>query len=263
MVEVIVVDSADQKKPQRRIRWRWIFLALFLMLLLAAGAFVVWASIPAGEIMPEALAALESNEEVVVTERGWIGFVPHDAPKPTGIIFYPGARVPAEAYAPLARRIAEEGYIAAIVYAPLNFPIFNPNAATAVIENFSAVNNWVVGGHSLGGTVAANYADNHADRVDGLFLLASYPAGNGLVDNDLRVVSLYGTNDGLTSVDDVLRSEANLPPIARFIPIEGGNHSQFGYYGLQSGDYAATISREVQVTQTVNALLALLDTLSR
>lgn len=263
MVEVIVIDSADQNEPPRRIRWRWIILAIILLLLLAVGGFVLWASIPAGELMPEAMTALESDEDVIVTQRGWIAFVPHNAPPSAGIIFYPGGRVQAEAYAPLARRIAEEGYLATIVYAPLNLAIFDIGAAKSVIENFSAIDIWVVGGHSLGGTVAASFAADNRDSVDGLFFLAAYPSGDALVTADIPILSLYGTHDGLATVDDILQSESNLPSTTRFVAIEGGNHSQFGYYGLQSGDNEATISHDEQMTQTANALIALLDSLTR
>src|SRR5688572_24673985 len=196
MVEVIVVDSAEANKPQRRRRW-WVYLLAFLLLLtILIGGFVIWASMPSGELMPEAQLALQGDDEVVVTQRGWIAFVPHDAPPTAGIILYPGGRVQAEAYAPLAHQIAEAGYLATIVYAPLNLAIFNPGAANAVIENFSAIDTWVVGGHSLGGTAAAIFAADNLDIVDGLVLLAAASPNNALAAADTRVLSIYGTNDG-------------------------------------------------------------------
>jgi hypothetical protein len=263
MVEVIVVDSAETNKPQRRIRW-WGYVLLFLLLLtILIGGFVLWASTPSGELMPEAQVALQGDEAVVVTQRGWIAFVPHDAPPTAGIILYPGGRVQAEAYAPLARQIAEAGYLATIVYAPLNLAIFNPGAAIPVIENFSAIDTWVVGGHSLGGATAAIFAADNAAIVDGLVLMASYPPGAELASSDIRVLSIYGTNDGLAGVQNILDSAANLPANTRFVAIEGGNHAQFGYYGVQAGDGVAAISREEQITQTVNAIVNLLNMLAR
>ena len=47
----------------------------------------------------EAEAALDSNAAVSVEAEPWLTFTPAD-PAATGLIFYPGGRVPAEAYAP-------------------------------------------------------------------------------------------------------------------------------------------------------------------
>lgn len=261
MVEVIVVDSDTAQRPNRRLRWVWFLLAFILLVAIVSGSFAIWASMPVGELMPEAETAIISDATVTVTERGWLAFIPHDAPPTAGIILYPGARVQAEAYAPLARRIAEEGYLAAIVYAPLNFAIFNPNAANTVMENFSAINTWVVGGHSLGGVAASTFATNHQDRVAGVVFLASYPANDALMNSEMPVISIYGTNDGLAQTEEVL--EAKVPPSTRFVAIEGGNHSQFGYYGFQPNDNEASITREAQITQTVAAIITLLDDVSR
>ena len=257
MVEVIVVDSDTQQKPRRRLRWLWILLTIILVLAIAVGAFTIWASMPVGELMPEAEAALLSDERVTVTGRGWLAFIPHDAPPTAGIILYPGGRVQAEAYAPLARRIAEEGYLATIVYAPINLAILNPNAAGGVMENFSAIDTWVVGGHSLGGSTAGIFAANHPDSVSGVVFIASYPANDALVNLDIPILSIYGTNDGVAETEDIV--EAVLPSTTRFVPIEGGNHSQFGYYRFQSGDSEATISRDEQIDQTIDAIIAFLD----
>ena len=55
--------------------------------------------------------------------------------------------------------------------------------------------------------------------------------------------------------------EANqgfLPEQTLWTLIEGGNHAQFGYYGIQLGDDSATISREEQQAETVAAILTFL-----
>jgi len=48
-----------------------------------------------------------------------------------------------------------------------------------------------------------------------------------------------------------------LPADTVFVPIQGGNHTQFGYYGngteLQKGDNPADISRDAQ-QQIVDAM---------
>jgi pimeloyl-ACP methyl ester carboxylesterase len=147
---------------------------------------------------------------------------------------------------------------------PFNLAVFKPAAADAVIAAHPAITNWVIGGHSLGGAMAANYVYTHPDAVQGLALWAGYPAGNnGLADRQLPVVSIYGTNDGLASRVEVDASRALLPVDTRYVPIEGGNHAQMGWYGPQPGDGTATISREDQQQQVVAATEELLSTVGK
>lgn len=257
MAEVIVVDNGVTESKKRR-WWLWIPLTIVGFLAVAIGIFVIWALNPMAEIGDEALMALQSDDNITVTDRAWLAFVPQNSLPNTGFIFYPGGRVPAEAYAPIARQIAEEGYLSIIVYAPLNLAIFNTDLAQPVITQFSAIENWVVSGHSLGGSAAAIFTENNPDLVDGVAFLASYPINDSLASLNMPIISIYGTNDGLATVEDIDASRPNLPN-ATFIEIEGGNHAQFGYYGSQSGDNPATISHDEQINQTIEALLDLLS----
>jgi pimeloyl-ACP methyl ester carboxylesterase len=227
--------------------------------LIVVTSFLVWVN-TTNPIMPQAEAALQSSSTVMVTRTGgYISFAPTASEPTVGIVLYPGGRVLAEAYAPLARAIAEQGYLAAIVFAPMNLAILNVNAADQVIADFPSVTTWAVGGHSLGAATATLYVQNNLD-VRGLVIMASFPPNDALRERaDLRVVSIYGTNDGLARAEDVRNSSKDLPQNARFVPIEGGNHAQFGYYGVQVGDNQATISHEEQTTQIVTAIVALLD----
>lgn len=239
------------QEPRRR-WWRWAVGGVLLVLVIAAVAFVAWAY--SVQTMPEAQDALASSGTLVVNTEDWISFMP-DVPPQTGFIFYPGGRVPAEAYAPLARRIATEGYLVVIPYAPLRLAIINPGVADAITERFSGVENWVVGGHSLGGATASIYTSGNPASVDGLIFLASFPADSSLADRDgLPVLSVYASEDGLALPEEVEASADDLPPGTEFVLIEGGNHAQFGYYGEQGGDGQASISREEQITQTVDAI---------
>ncbi len=239
--------------------WKRSLGVILISALIVAVSFVVWAN-TTNPIMPQAEAALQSSSTVAVNRaNGYISFVPTIGVPQTGIVLYPGGRVVAEAYAPLARAIAEQGYLAAIVYAPLNLAFFGVGAADQVLADFPDVETWAVGGHSLGGVAAALYAQNNP-TVRGLVIMASFPANDALRErSDLRVVSIYGTNDGLARAEDVRNSSKDLPQNTRFVPIEGGNHAQFGYYGEQAGDNQATISHEEQTTQIVTAIVALLD----
>ncbi len=242
--------------------WRRSLGVILVSALIVVMSFVVWAN-TTNPIMPQAEAALQSSTTVTVNRTGgYISFVPTSSMPEVGIILYPGGRVLAEAYAPLARAIAEQGYVAAIVFAPLNLAFFGVGAADQVIADFPEVTAWAVGGHSLGGVAAALYAQNNPN-VRGLVIMASFPANDALRErSDLRVVSIYGTNDGLARAEDVRNSSKDLPQNARFVAIEGGNHAQFGYYGEQAGDNQATISREEQTTQIVTAIVALLDNIA-
>jgi pimeloyl-ACP methyl ester carboxylesterase len=115
----------------------------------------------------------------------------------------------------------------------------------------------VIAGHSLGGAMAARYALDHPDRVQGLALLAAYPDAN-LSASDLDVAVIYGTLDGLATVAQVEAARVLLPADSSWVKIEGGNHAQFGWYGAQAGDNTAAISREMQADITTRTLLGLL-----
>lgn len=235
---------------------------LLLMLAVALAGFVIWAETPLGP-MPQALAALESDSAVRVETEPWLEFWPQNRPPTSGVILYPGGRVDPRSYAPAARALAEEGYLAVITPMPLNLAVFDSGAAAAVIEAYPQIETWVVGGHSLGGVMAAGYAEANADAVDGLLLWASYPADDVLATRSKpAVLSIYATNDGLSTLEDIEASRADLPAQTRWVEIAGGNHAQFGWYGEQPGDGQAAISRPEQQEQIVAATAELLEQLA-
>jgi pimeloyl-ACP methyl ester carboxylesterase len=177
-------------------------------------------------------------------------------PTTTGLIIYPGGRVDYRSYAPTAQAIADQGYLVVIIHMPLNLAVFDPNAAEQFITNHPEIKHWAIGGHSLGGAMAANYVYTHPGVIDGLILWAAYPASNNdLSGYDIHVVSISGTLDGLSTPDKILASHALLPADTTFVSIEGGDHAQFGWYGPQSGDNPANISREDQQDQIIQATL--------
>jgi predicted alpha/beta-hydrolase family hydrolase len=242
-----------------RIRWPW--LLLILVVVVAVG-FVVWALSGPGA-QPVSLAALESDARVVVDRDRWLAFAPTGAQPTAGLILYPGGRVDARAYAPLAREIASAGFRVVIVPMPFRLAVLAPDRATSVMAAYPEISHWAVGGHSLGGAMAARYAQRHPGDVDGLVLWAAYPAAsNDLSESALAVTSIYGTRDGLATEDKINASRVLLPLNTIFVPIEGGNHAGFGEYGPQSGDLPATISAQEQQRQIVAATVILLQALA-
>jgi dienelactone hydrolase len=237
-------------------KWWWTPL---LIAILALGGFVVWAERTPSP-MPEALTALESDAQVASNTEPWLTFRPVSQEPTVGLILYPGGRVDPRSYAPAAREIAAEGYLVVVVPMPLNLAFFAPDTAVEVIAAWPEVDRWAIGGHSLGGAMAARFAHRHPSMVHGLVLWASYPAASDDLSarGDLAVASIYGTLDGLATEDKIAASRPLLPPNARWVAIEGGNHAQFGWYGPQPGDNPATIGREAQQRETVAATLALL-----
>lgn len=241
--------------------WRRIALIILVVLGIALAAGLVWLN-DLADPAPEATAALDSDETVTVSANGTIVFEPA-TPATTGFIFYPGGRVAAEAYAPQMRAIAEAGYLAVITPMPFGLAVLSPDAADGVIAAHPEIEHWVIGGHSLGGAMAAQYADGHDDVIDGLVLWGAYPAGGtDLSDADLAVASISASEDGLTSREEIAASAAQLPPDTMFVEIEGGNHAGFGSYGAQAGDGQATITPQEQQAQSVSATLALLEAAS-
>ena len=239
-----------------RRHWRLIAAIILLVLGVIVVGGYVWLN-NLVDPMPETEAAMVSGDSVTVETDPWLTFTPA-TPATTGFIFYPGGRVPPQAYAPAARDIAEAGYLSVIVPVPFGLAVLTPDAADGVIEAYPEIDQWVIGGHSLGGAMAAGYAASH-DEIDGLALWAAYPAGGtDLSSLDVSVSSVYATEDGLATVDEIEASAAQLPADTVFTEISGGNHAQFGWYGPQDGDGVATITREEQQAQTVAATLELL-----
>lgn len=202
-----------------------------------------------------AIAALAATESVSVQHTAdGLAFIP-DEPL-AGFIFYPGGKVEHTAYAPLMHALAEEGILCVLTDMPLRLAVLDMNAADGIATQYPAVTRWSIGGHSLGGAMAASYAADHAEDFAGLALLAAY-ATTELPEN-LSVVSVYGTADKVLAMDKYEQYRMNLPTGAHEIVLEGGNHAQFGSYGTQAGDGTAAIPAKAQLTATVEAILPVL-----
>lgn len=225
------------------------------LLLAVAGGLAWWLTpFPADAV---AIDAMASDDHVVVeSTASRITMEPVDGRSGIGIVFLPGAKVDARAYARMLRPLADAGHSVMIVKEPLGIAFFSLNAAPRWAAQHPEAR-WVVGGHSLGGVVAAQNAAA-ANSLDGLVLWASYPA-NDVSDRAFEAVSIFGTNDGLTTPEQIEASRADLPADTTYVPIEGGVHSHFGDYGTQPGDGEPSTPR---VTAQARIVAATLDFLS-
>lgn len=255
----------DSRNDTSRPRKRWprrIALALAVVVVAGAAAFFAYASdfYRADGAAQESLASTAVLP--VAQDDGYLAF--GDADATTGIVLYPGAKVEYSAYAPLARDLAERGYLAVVVKMPFNFAFFDIGAADRVRAAYPQVDEWWVGGHSLGGSMAAQYAADHADDpgLKGLVLLGAYTASD-LSGSGLDVVTVYGSNDLVLNRDKLAESAPKLPEGAQTVVIEGGNHAGFGAYGPQSGDGEAAIAAADQQEQTADAIDAFIRSAAR
>ena len=203
---------------------------------------------------PEAKALVRGSETVQVktTDAGWL----LDGPgAKDALIFYPGGKVEPTAYLPLLTALAEDGVDCFLVRMPLNMAFLNVNAA-ADLRAAYAYEHWYIGGHSLGGAMAAVYAAEHGDGLDGLILLAAYatkPLGE-----HLAVLELHGSEDGVLNRKKLKAGEQYLPASALSFELPGGNHAQFGDYGPQKGDGVPTVSRTEQTAWAVERIEAII-----
>lgn len=207
--------------------------------------FILWAVLPYG-VMDKAVESIKSDSTVTVEESNDIVFRPNKGYE-KGVIIYPGTRVNSEAYAVLARDIAEDGILVVIAQMPLDLSVLDINRADRIIEKFPDVSSWSISGHSMGGAMAAFYTNDNREKIDGLIMLASYPSeSTNLSGSSVKVLSLFGSEDKIATEDEVLERVSLFPADAQYYKISGGNHSGFGYYGEQKGDGEHIISREEQ-----------------
>lgn len=203
---------------------------------------------------PPALAALDSDDAVTVTDtRTATTYEPSDHTS-TAFIFYPGGRVDPRAYAVLARRIAEAGSPVTVLKCPFDLSLLCADPTPFL----PADEPWAVGGHSLGGVSASTYAGGDVPAGTGLVFWASYPLSDLSDRTDLVVTSIYGSEDALTTVSDVSADRPDLPPGTDYVLIEGAIHAHFGDYGEQPGDGEALISRDDAQDQIIDATVAAL-----
>lgn len=231
---------------------KWLFrivMAIIAVIVIAAIGFVVYAQFDYG---PSETLAENVDLSTVESDGEGLIFQP-ESPNGKGVILYQGAKVEKEAYAYLGQSLSEQGFVVSIPQLPLNFGILGSGTADAVIEEHPEVEEWFIGGHSLGGVAASFYAEDPSPKLAGLYFLGSYPASD-FSESGLPMLSIYGEQDGLSTIENVEGSRELFSDDSVFVEIEGGNHAQFGLYGEQKGDNPAGITPIEQQDQVVAAL---------
>lgn len=209
---------------------------------------------------------LRSDKEVsVLSDATGLTFLPGSSVGNTALIFICGSGIAAEAYAPLLRPLAKQGFPVFIVKLPYRFAPLESHKQAAVgrargaISAHPEVKHWVIAGHSLGGALAARMARVDSGSLSAMVLVATtHPKDDDLTFLHIPVTKIYASNDGIAPPDRVLANRGLLPSHTKWVEIAGGNHSQFGRYGHQLFDGTATISREEQEALTQSAILHVL-----
>ena len=212
---------------QKNKKLKWLIPLAVLMVL--AVAYFIYINIY-HHADPSVEASLVSHDGVTIskTDYGWYF---DGASTENALIFYCGAKVEETAYSPLCYKLAKEGIDVCLLKIPFRLAFFGINKADSVISQYN-YDHWYVGGHSLGGAMAAYYASSHSSKLEGVILLAAYSPTK--LDDDLNTILIYGSNDTVLNMSSFSKCLANTPDTRIEHVISGGNHSQFGSYGKQS-----------------------------
>jgi pimeloyl-ACP methyl ester carboxylesterase len=252
----------------RRQLWRYVQRIWITLGLSATVVFAGW-SLIAYRASSEAQVAIRSDSTVDVRhDDGTWSFIPRLTPaNKVAFVFFPGALVSPVAYAPLLRATAAAGYPSYIVELPRRGAFGGANDPEVgqrfdrLLAQSSTPRRWVIAGHSRGGVVASQFAAERRAGFSGLVLIGtSHPRDVDLSGLTVPVIKIVGTRDGLASPGEVEGNRAKLPASTRWVWVDGGNHSQFGWYGFQPGDRRATIAAPAQratMIRTVREALTL------
>lgn len=235
------VEDEMKTEKTKRSKGKIVLFTCLVALLFSIGAMFVWASdyYPADSVAVTMVQTVDGIEEI-----GNLTVVSPTEPTDVGFIFYPGAKVEAIAYLPILEKISETFNMKCVlVEMPFNMAIFDVDAADKVIDQFSEIKNWYIGGHSMGGAMASSYASENEEKIQGLILMGAYIYGEYPPQKTLTVYGTFNSN-----------LEKNIDYTENIVELEGGNHAQFGNYGKQKGDPDATITTEEQQRMTVEAM---------
>lgn len=243
-------------KRKRRVLARILWGVLILVVLAIIGV-VVWSQVGVSQPEAQPLDEAERNPAITISEReDSIVVAPSDGGSDVGLVFIPGAKVAPEAYIPLFQDVVADGTAVVITRPWLNLAFFDPRPLDAFTAAAPDVDEWLVGGHSLGGVRACMLAP----EADGLVLFASYCATD-LSGTDLPVLSLAGSEDGLSTPEKIADARHLLPADSVLEEIPGASHASFGMYGPQAGDGTPSITDARMIEEVAERLDAFLATI--
>ena len=246
--------------PHLRRRRIWILILAVLAVIVVGTAIYIGSYYHADGSAMDAVQRPVAGVETEDSEGDWITF---RKAEPTGtggedassigLIFYPGGKVQYESYGPLMEMLAKEDIVCVLVHMPGNLAVLDKDAAEDVMAAYPDIREWYIGGHSLGGVMAAAFAGDRTEALEGVFFLGSYTTED-LSDSGLKGLTLTGSEDGVLDRKKYEENRGNLPAGTVEVTIPGGNHAGFGSYGPQKGDGEASISPEAQQESTAAAL---------
>lgn len=228
---------------------------IFCLLIAIVGVFFIYVSnYYHGDDL--AYESIKSDEDVLVSDNGgYYSFVPKNHEYDKAIIFYQGAKVEVEAYAPLLKKLALNNIACYGIKCNFNLAFFNVNSYKSIYDEVKKDNvSYYTMGHSLGGVMAGIAAKKYESICNGVILLASYLSSD-ISKTSLSCLSIYGTNDGVLKLDKYEESKKYLPEGFTECMIDGGIHSYFASYGMQKGDGEPQISRKSQLEKTTEYIL--------
>jgi len=256
------MDKAS-RKPRSRTRrtLKRVGIAVAIVVVLAVAGLLVWANVGVMQAEAQPLDSVLDNSQISVTDTAdAIILQPTGNDSGIGLVFIPGAKVDAQAYLNKLSGVVQESSVTVVITKPiLNLAFFDQRPLTTFTDHAPSVTSWYVGGHSLGGVRACQYAAQ--PDVAGLILFGSYCA-NDLSDSDIKVLSITASNDGLSTPQKVADAASLLPADTVNDQIAGANHASFGDYGVQAGDGESTVSSatvRLQLTDEIGVFLGLDD----
>lgn len=230
-----------------------VILAVLIVLTLLVVGFLVWVKTVMQGERPASLEAWTDERVGIESFDDSVVMTPVDEASDRGLVFIPGARVDPYAYmAKLVDVVAETGTTVVITKPILNLAFFDQRPLETFTSHAPEMSDWYVGGHSLGGVRACMMATD--EDVAGVVFFGSYCA-NDLSGSGLAVLSIAGSEDGLSTPGKIEGAAHLLPADATFIEIDGANHASFGDYGAQPGDGVAT-APDPEVRDEITRVLA-------
>lgn len=241
----------------------------FILLIFPVILLLGCSKLPLKESLSAIQNILEETSDVIVLSSGE---EVHET-----LIFYPGGLVDPHSYLKWQDELITLHPSLRIVNVkmPSNLAVFGIQKGEMVLNQYPDCPKWLVAGHSLGGAMATSFVDKHSNRIDALIYIASYPADDRLLDFEHSIMSISASNDGLSTPENINDRKNLLPPAytmenledypdnlsnkTLFFEIQGGNHAQFGDYGIQKNDGTAEISRTSQQDFMNQLLLGLIE----